>query len=336
MLELINQERTRFGVLPVVLGANNAAQLHAEASLQHCFSSHWGINGLKPYMRYTLAGGYQSNGENGSGSDYCIQSSDGYRAIQNIRQEIRESMDGWMGSPGHRRNILQRGHKRVNIGVAWDKYNFYAYQHFEGDYVEYDQLPSLEGGVLTFSGQVTNGALFDQTDVLDVTLQFDPPPHPLTRGQLSRTYCYDSGLPVAYVRKPLSGGWYYNEDEIGTTYSPCPNPYKAPPEASAPTSHAEAHEYWRRAHEASQLRTNLTVQMLAVTASEWKVGGDRFSITADLGKVLDVHGPGVYTMMLWGSLDGEDEVISEYSIFHGVEPPAFPIARSARPEPKTR
>ena len=59
--------------LEVVLGANNAAQLHAEASLQGCYSSHWGSNGLKPYMQYSLAGGYQSNGENGSGSDYCIK-----------------------------------------------------------------------------------------------------------------------------------------------------------------------------------------------------------------------------------------------------------------------
>ena len=61
MLELINDERVSAGLNPVVLGDNAAAQLHAEASLENCFSSHWGIDGLKPYMRYSLAGGYQSN-----------------------------------------------------------------------------------------------------------------------------------------------------------------------------------------------------------------------------------------------------------------------------------
>ena len=59
-------------------------------------------------MRYSLAGGYQSNGENGSGSDYCIKASDGYRAIRSINAEIREAMEGWMDSPGHRRNILRQ------------------------------------------------------------------------------------------------------------------------------------------------------------------------------------------------------------------------------------
>ena len=78
MLELINEERVRRGVPPVELGDNWAAQLHVESALENCFFSHWGIDGLKPYMRYSLAGGYQSNGENGSGGGLCIKASDGY------------------------------------------------------------------------------------------------------------------------------------------------------------------------------------------------------------------------------------------------------------------
>ena len=58
MLELINAERAKVGVSPVVLDDNVAAQMHAESALESCFSSHWGIDGLKPYMRYSLAGGY--------------------------------------------------------------------------------------------------------------------------------------------------------------------------------------------------------------------------------------------------------------------------------------
>ena len=87
MLELINEERAAVGLSPVSLGDNIAAQIHAESSLENCFSGHWGIDGLKPYMRYSLAGGYQSNGESGLGSDYCIEESDGYVAIGNVRQE---------------------------------------------------------------------------------------------------------------------------------------------------------------------------------------------------------------------------------------------------------
>ena len=43
MLELINAERQKVGLNAVVLGDNIAAQLHAESSLQNCFSSHWGV-----------------------------------------------------------------------------------------------------------------------------------------------------------------------------------------------------------------------------------------------------------------------------------------------------
>ena len=46
-----------------------------------------------------------------------------------------------------------------------------------------------------------------------------------------------------------------------------------------------------------------------------------FSITANVSKLLSKYGPGVYTVLLWGEVGGEDVPISEYSIFHEIEPP---------------
>ena len=209
MLELINTERKKAGLNPVILGDNIAAQLHAESALENCFSSHWGIDGLKPYMRYSLAGGYQSNGENGSGSDYCIKAPDGYSANSSISVEIDEVMDSWMNSSGHRRNLLDPSHRKVNIGIVWDRYNTLMYQHFEGDYVEYDRLPTITNGVLSLSGQTKNGVRFGENRDLGIQIYHDAPPHPLTRGQVSRTYCYDSGRRVASLRWPLTGGYYW-------------------------------------------------------------------------------------------------------------------------------
>ena len=200
MLELINKERAESGVHPVTLGDNFAAQLHAESSLANCFSGHWGVDGLKPYMRYSLAGGYQKNGENGSGLDYCIRASDRYRALGNIESKIREMMEGLMSSPGHRRNILDKWHKKVNIGLAWDKYNIFGYQHFEGGYVEFDELPGITNGELSLSGRAVNELRFSDKRDLGLQLFYDPTPHSLTRGQVSRTYCYDSGLQIAAFR----------------------------------------------------------------------------------------------------------------------------------------
>ena len=329
MLELINDERVSAGMNPVVLGDNAAAQLHAEASLENCFSSHWGVDGLKPYMRYSLAGGYQSNGENGRGRDYCIKASDGYRANGSAEQEIRQAMEGWMDSPGHRDNILDPWHKKVNIGLAWDRYNLMAYQHFEGDYVEYAQLPVIDKGILRISGTAKNGARFDDDSDLGAQVYYDPPPHALTRGQVARTYCYASGLPVASLRTPLSGGRFYNDHVFDTTRDPCPDPYDVPADADAPRSTSEADEFWQAAYVESLALQAQTITAPWITAQKWSVKGESFSITADLSDVLEKHGNGVYSLVVWGNIEGENIVISEYSIFHDVTPPGTYNAHDA-------
>ena len=321
MLELINDVRVLAGLETVELGDNVAAQLHAEASLENCSASHWGPDGLKPYMRYSLAGGYQSNGENGHGSDYCVRASDGYRALGNIKYHIRQAMEGLMESSGHRRNILDRWHKKVNIGLAWDVYNFVAYQHFEGDYVEYDRLPAIEGGVLSVSGRVKYGLLFSDERDLGVQIFFDPAPHALTRGQVARTYCYDSGLQIAALRPPLTGNSYYPEHQYDTSSSPCPDPYDVPSDAPAPRTHDEAHVFWQEAYSASQGRQEQTITVPWITATEWFANGETFFLSADVASLIASHGEGVYSIIVWGKIDSEDMVVSQYSMFHGVEAP---------------
>ncbi len=321
MLELINTERQKVGLNAVAMGNNIAPQVHADASLDGCFSSHWGLDGLKPYMRYSLAGGYQSNGENGSGLDYCIKASDGYRAATGIEARIQKTMEGWMASPGHRRNILDPHHRSVSIGIAWDRYNTAMYQHFEGSYVAYDSLPSISGGVLSLSGRTKNGLRFNGNRDLGVQIYYDPPPHNLMPGQVARTYCYDSGRRVAALREPLTGGYHWTTHEFATTHHPCPNPFDVPADTPPPRSSAEAHQTWEKAYHDSKLLQPQPITVPWVTASQWTASGTSFSLAANIERILDRHGDGVYSLMLWGKLGGEDLVISQYSIFHGVTPP---------------
>lgn len=322
MLDLINEARAEAGAQPVELGDNIAAQLHAEAALANCFSSHWGVDGLKPYMRYSLAGSYQSNAENWSGLGYCVKRGEGYRAIADMQEELRDSMEGLMNSPGHRRNILNRWHKKVNVGLAHDVYNLALVQHFEGDYVEYDRLPAIRNGSLSFSGIVKNGAYFGEERDLGVQLYYDPPPYNLTRGQVAWTYCYGSGMQVAGFRRPLPEGWFYREDEFLKTYSPCPDPYDVPADTPAAGSHDEAHAIWQAAYESSQNRAERTIIVPWITASEWTAKGKAFSVSVNINDVLKAYSAGgVYTVLLWGSIGGERAPISQYSIFHGVTPP---------------
>ena len=171
------------------------------------------------------------------------------------------------------------------------------------------------------SGWTRNGAEARDGEDIGVQIYYDPPPHSLTRGQVSRTYCSDSGLPVALLRMPLTGGRYYDEDQREKTHKPCPDPYAVSPDAPAPSSHDEAHEFWQRAYDASQNRKERTVEVPWITASEWSADGDAFSVTADISRVLQKHGMGVYTVVMWARTGKERTVVSEYSIFHGVTPP---------------
>ena len=319
MLELINLERAKVGAPPVVLGDNVAAQLHAESALENCFSSHWGADGLKPYMRYTLAGGYQSNGENVSGLNYCIKAGDGYRPLDSPEQEMREAMDGLMRSPGHRRQILKPRHRKVNIGLAWDKYNFRVAQQFEGDYVEYSRLPTIDNGVISFAGQTRNGLEFGDRKDLRVQVYYDPPPYPLTRGQLARTSCVGIGIQVAILRSPLPSNRSYTEHQFSKGQSQCPDPYAVPADTPGPGSHDAAHRVDREADSISLPK--LQVSGPRITASSWRANGRDFAVTANFREVIDQHGPGVYTVEVWGNAGEEYVVISRYAIFYGVEPP---------------
>ena len=211
----------------------------------------------------------------------------------------------------------------MNIGLAWDKYNIIGVQHFEGGYVEYDRLPEIANGTLSMAGSTINGLRFSGREKLDLLLFYDPPPHSLTRGQVSRTYCYDSGMLIARFRYPLTGNSPWSDDEFSIEIPlPCPDPYGVSPDAPAPGSPDEAREFWERAYDASQTRNEQTIIIPWITASEWKARGAEFSVTADISQLLSKYGPGVYNILLWGEMDGEDVPVSEYSIFYEVEPPA--------------
>ena len=190
MLDLINEERVKRGLNPVSMGSNTAAQAHADSMLATCTSSHWGTDGLKPYMRYSQAGGYQHNAENVAGLGYCV----GYGYVSKTPSEgVREAMRVLMASPGHRDNILDPRHAFVNVGVANDGYNTMAVQHFEYDYVSFESLPEIDGGIASFVAVMPLSSDFDD---YYVTIYYDPPPHSLEPGQLSRTYCYSLGVPA--------------------------------------------------------------------------------------------------------------------------------------------
>jgi uncharacterized protein YkwD len=105
VLALVNKERAAVGcpVLTVNAKLTKAAQDHSADMAAHNNMSHTGSDGSDPGARITRAGyQWQTYGENVA---Y------GYPSAAQV-------MEGWMNSPGHKRNILDCSYKEIGIGLA--------------------------------------------------------------------------------------------------------------------------------------------------------------------------------------------------------------------------
>ncbi len=209
MLDLINQDRANNKLVPVTLGTNTAAQSHADDMLANFYLSHWGTDGLKPYMRYTLAGGINYEAENSAYHGWydTSQNPDLYVTInaQEVLQQLEHDMmfDDAASNWGHRDTILNPLNKKVNLGIAYDKHRLALVQQFEGDYVVFTELPAIVDGKLSLAGSLTLGKLYS------LHISYDPLPQPLTQQQLlDKPHSYDLGEEIGYVLPPR----HYMED----------------------------------------------------------------------------------------------------------------------------
>lgn len=310
VLDLTNEARRAAGLSPVRLGANLAPQEHAEDMAEHCFLSHWGTNGMKPYMRYSLAGGVQANAENAHGSSFCPADPSNY-VQATLAEEAEQAFDSLMNSPGHRANILRPEHRQLHLGLAYQAPNFWLVQQFSGDYAAFAQTPMIRDGELSFDMSACNGARVSQED-LGVQIRHDPLPSPLTPGQLQRTSCYSSGRAIAALSQPLEPGWYRTSQDFKLPSSECLDPYLLDPYLPVAQSYEEAIllKVPARSGQAGGEESGVWI-----TADQWDVDAGRVRVAADLSALLRAAGSGVYTILIWGFVRGDEVPIAEYSIF---------------------
>ncbi len=229
-LELVNQDRARFGFGPVILGENGAAQLHAEDMLEHDYFGHWWSDGRKPYMVYSESGGTSYVAENVATSGFSLREwreSDCASLFVNCHapdpleavEELHWSMmyDDADSDWGHRDAILDENHRAVNIGVGFNGKRVVFVQHFEGGDVESLARPSLSADGLLSLVVLKNLAGLEIAPT--VTLFRDPPPVSMSPEEIGAldSYCLGGGAttrcgdPVARVLAPPGAGRYYDQ-----------------------------------------------------------------------------------------------------------------------------
>ena len=310
MLELINHERSLRGLAAVTMVYNEGAQLHAEDLVENRYMSHWNLRGETPSMRHTWSGGHDYSAENLS-FRRVLDAPAGFCAPPASEQTLDGVMAGLMDSPGHRDNILRPHHREVNIGIANSCHAMAVAQVFEGEYVRFSQPPELTEGRLVMAGQVVPRV--ELNNRTQVGIAWDPPLADYTRGQVSQTYCYSSGRPVAYIRQPLPSGFYWLEEESREMdWERCPTPWDADPNLQLPQDRAVIEQLSQRIRDGFLIRKKVDVAL--VTADIWQAEAGLFRIEADLNRVVQTHGPGIYSMLLWGEVDGESIALTTYAV----------------------
>jgi uncharacterized protein YkwD len=120
IVDLINQERNDAGLplFAIDMRLAEAARLHSEDMAGNNFFSHTGSDGSSLGQRLTRAGyPWRSAGENIAA---------GYRTVES-------TVAAWMGSDGHRANILSTRYDHIGLGFAYDQAATYG-RYYTSDF----------------------------------------------------------------------------------------------------------------------------------------------------------------------------------------------------------
>ena len=321
VLGLVNEARTLHGVPPVRLGTNVAAQQHAEAMLNGNFIGHWGLDGLNHVMRYTIGGGTNYVKENTSGA--VLAKGVNYRS-RPMKEILSESHAGLMDSAGHRREILYKSHTVMNLGIACNKITCSIVQNFEGDNVTFDKKPTISNGKLSFAGKLKWGSTLH-----GVQVWYNQPPHPLTLGQLDAAGPPAVGQrPATFLQEPAPPGFYWAAKDlfpIAYKWFAGTDPYAVDPEKPrrSRSLFGSTTAMDDLILTVSQLSYERTTLVLPTVADIWQFSGSAFEIEADISEIISLrsHGPGVYTVVIFGSKAGENFHLTNYSVFVGTQAP---------------
>ena len=197
-LIVINNDRQLNGLENVTLSNVNSGQVHANNMLENNFAGHWDLNGYKPHMRYTLAGGQGSASEN-----VAWKYSSGLIDPKETLEDLQWSMmyDDAASNWGHKNNILTPFHNKVSIGIAYNDNYLYFVQDFENDYVDWDTL-TVSNNEVIMKGTILRQGL----SITHVDVYYDNPV-PLTVEQLMNPPFqggYDMGT---FVGMALPSSW---------------------------------------------------------------------------------------------------------------------------------
>lgn len=215
MLERINADRDQNGLLNVEIDdlASRVAEEHCREMLEQDYLSHWSLDGRKPYMRYSMAGGTDAVAENLVAHDQ--------RKIPFDEESLLALFDkfeeGFMAEKppddGHKRNILAPEHTHVGIGFAIGGSAMYVAQEFLNRYVKLSPIP--RSGSLSGSFDIKGELLLPDTRFYGIAVYYESLPRSMGKAELDATRNYDLPADPVILRPRASQGYTYDNGETG-------------------------------------------------------------------------------------------------------------------------
>jgi uncharacterized protein YkwD len=214
LLEMVNEERAVAKVQPVAMDAlaTRVATQHATEMAQHEFVSHWGRDGLKPYHRYSFAGGTDATQENISAADstWSNKLSDLKQDTSYLHLRLYQEQPP---DDGHRKTILAPQLTHVGFGIAVEKLRLRLVELFVARYVEVQDVPRVAKpkGVVQFAAK-----LLQRDHTLNhVEVFYEPLPKPPELSWLNASRSYELPRESKVLRPKVAPPYMYLDRGTG-------------------------------------------------------------------------------------------------------------------------
>ena len=145
------------------------------------FTGHWGSDGLKPYHRYSFAGGTEATAENVSAADntWSMKEKDLKQDTAYLHLRLYQEKPP---NDGHRHTILNPEHTHVGIGIVVHELRLRTVELFISRYVDLKPVAreAKPGASVSFAGKIRGIERFNNLEV-----HYEPMPEPLTREMMN-------------------------------------------------------------------------------------------------------------------------------------------------------
>ena len=311
-LDRINEVRTGRELEPVTPTYIGAAQAHAYDMVRNHYVSHWNLRLETPYMRHTWAGGHDYSAENVAYLGY--PAADNAACLPTMSTgDIDEMTDRLLASSLHRDTLLNPHHREVSIGLASGCSLKTMVQLFEGEFVRFAAVPQLVDGRLVMEGSLLGGATLGEG--AGILLRWEQPLTGSSKSLLWQTGCRYEPMPVLELVPVGTSNRLEPNRIVEREWIRCQSPREADPSLRFPEDMEQILQH--RTGPGFELQTR-TVNVMVAAADVWHEEPGLFRIEADLSQVIDIMGPGIYTVELQGDLSGTAIPLSLYSLFVGA------------------